>query len=337
MIRRVVAVTLNYDHPQRGMLAALHALFGTGHVYHYDYLQRVRDGVDAINVNAEIIQAVRDFRPDWIWFQLQNTGIVLAETLREARATIPTCVISHWTGDIRPTVDPYLASICAASHLTFAASVGQLDLFRDAGAPEAVYLPHGLDWEEDVLGEPPWTPPFRVPDVVFCGNHYGGSLPGTAEREGAIRALAVAGVDVGVVGNGWDYTGLPVAGRCAVKQQHHVWRRSKVALSVNHFPGLPGYHGDRQIVAMASGTPVVARHFPLMEKEFNVGASVLSYRDESELVALVEHLLGDPELRAMIGAAGRAEVVQRHSWFSRMVEAFSRADIVSSRLRSEVA
>jgi glycosyl transferase family 1 len=332
VIRRILMATLNYDHPQNGMIAAFKGMFGKDSVYHYDYLQRIRDGVDAIHVNGELRQAAIDFQPDWAWLQLQNTGVITVDTVRAIRSSCPRCVVSHWSGDVRPSVGDYFASICSASHITFAANVGQLPMYLAAGAPRVAYLAHGLDWTEDVLGLPDWEPPFRVPQVVFIGNHYGDSLPGAAEREAAVRCLVQSGMDVGVVGNGWQATGLPVAGRCHVKQQHHVWKRATVALSVNHFPGLAGYHGDRQIIAMASGTPVVARAFPMMGDEFSEGISMLSYRDEAECVERVSQLIEDTKLRHHIGSHGRAEVIRRHTWFSRVAEAMVEVERVASRL-----
>lgn len=324
--------TINYDHPQRGMIHAFTSLFGSENVLHYDYLARVRETFSRDQVNQELIEEAVRFKPQWAWLQLQNTEVVTADTIQSLKRVLPNCVVSHWSGDVRSTVGAYFASICASTHLTLAANVGQLGLYMEAGAKEATYLAHGLDWQEDVLGLPEWEPPFRVPDAIFVGNNYGDSLPGARERQAAIRALVVAGIDAGIVGDGWGETGLPVAGHCLVKQQHHVWRRAKVAICVNHFPNLEGYHGDRVIVAMASGVPVVCRRFPLLDQEFKEGTHLLAYEEEAELLSHVRSLLADGGARKRIGNAGRAQVLLNHTWISRILSLLPRIEEIRESL-----
>jgi glycosyltransferase involved in cell wall biosynthesis len=159
-----------------------------------------------------------------------------------------------------------------------------------------------------------------VPDVVFIGTNYKGVFPGTFEREQAIRALQAAKIDVGVVGNGWDNT-WPCIGVCKVKQQHHVWKRAKVALSINNYNNLVRYYSDRQLIAMASGTPVVCYAVPGIGLDFDHGKHCLCYTSPDELVGCVRRLLSDESYRRKVGQEGRSEVIRHHTWFSRVLEA----------------
>lgn len=332
-IRRILMATINADHPQAGMIHAFEGVFGKGNVRNFDYLELARRtnwGVE--HVNDEFIRAAIDWKPDWAFLQLQNSNVILPDSIEALREKLPHCVFTHWSGDVRDKVLSYFAGICKATHLTLAANVGHLKRYEEAGAPETMYVAHGLDWEEDVMGQPPWTPTFEVPDVVYCGNHYGDRVMGTEARERAVRALHEAGIKIGVVGSGWENTGLPVLGTCHVKQQVHVYKRAKVALSVNHFPDLEGYHGDRTITAMASGTAVIQRYFPLLEKEFSEGEHLLAFRNETELVEKVRELLGDPELRCRLGAAGRRHALLHHTWFSRIFQVLPRVEEIHSML-----
>lgn len=317
-IRRVLLATINHDHPQRGMFQAFWSVFGPL-VSDFDYLEMSRSGMKNEEINSRFIQEVLRFVPDWIWLQVQDSGILRADTILEVRRLLPRCVVTHWTGDARPQVSPYLSSISKATHLSFVSSIGHLSLFRQAGAQEAKYLQIGLDWDEDVQGNPEWSPPFRVPDVVFCGSYYGNAFPGTGDRELAIRTLIEAGVDIGIVGDHWP-SRFPVVGRCHVKQQHHVWKKAKVALNVNHFNEIELYYSDRQLIAMASGTPLVCRHVPGIEREFVNLEHCIWYRSPEELVEAVRRLLSDEGLRRKMGMAGRTEVIRKHTWFSRILE-----------------
>lgn len=316
-VKRVLLATINYDHPQRGLEEAFVEVFGAGNAASFDYLEMGRRGFSKASVNAEFKEAAIAYRPDWIWLQVQDTGIIEPGTLMDIRKALPFSVITHWTGDCRERVSDYLSSTSRAAHATFISSVGQLPLFRAAGAGVARYLQIGLDWQEDVMGIPGWKPPFRVPDVVFCANGYGVAYPGTRDRENAVRVLMDAKVDVGVVGIGWP-KGFPVIGRCEVKQQHHVWKLAKVALNVNNFNDIELYYSDRQLVAMASGTPVVCRYVPGLEREFKDNVHCLWFRTPDELVDRVRTLLGDPAARERIGRAGREEVTKNHTWATRI-------------------
>ena len=315
MITKVLCATINYDHPQRGMLHAMQGIFGDGHVADFDYCQLAKNGG---NPSAFFVSYCDEFKPDWIWLQLQDTSIISSESILEVRKHLPKTVITHWTGDVRPEVSPYLSSICKSTHLTLVSGVGLISRFKEAGAERVEYMQIGVDFEEDVIGLPAWTPPFNVPQVVLVANNYGPRFPGTREREDAVKALMDEFIDVGIVGKGWNET-WPVVGVCGVKQQYHVWKRALVCLNVNNFNNIERYYSDRQLIAMASGTPVVCHYVPGLEEEFSLGDHCVAYGDTNELVRQVEFLLNDESRRKDIGRAGRAEVIKNHTWFSRFL------------------
>lgn len=322
---KVLAATINYDHPQRGMLHALRGIFGETNVVDFDYLTLSKQH-GAESTNTQLVATARAFQPDWVWLQLQDTGVITPAALGQVRAACPQAVLTHWTGDARPHVSPYLGSICKAADLTLTSAAGLIPRFQAAGAKHAEYLQIGVDWEEDVQGLPAWEPPFRVPSVVFCGSYYGSTFAeGTRDREQAIRALQAAKIDVGIVGTGWPRN-YPVVGRCDVKQQVHVYRRAQVALNVNHFNGLTSYYSDRQLIAMVSGTPLVCHYMPELEREFQNGLHCLWYRTEAELVEAVQKLLADPARGRDMGRAARAEIIRNHTWFTRVLSVLPRVE-----------
>lgn len=318
MIRKVMVSVINYDHPQIGQLQAFNSVFGRENTLDFDYVKLAeRHGVD--ETNALFVKNAVAFQPDWIWLQLQMTKILKPETITEVRARLPRAVISHWMGDCRATVDPYLADACKVTHLTLVSNVGHLPMYFASGAKRVRYCQIGLDWDEDVMGQPEWTPPFRVPEVVLLGNHYGSAYPGTPQREEAVRTLIEAGVDAGVVGSGWP-AWARTAGHCHVKQQYHVWTRAKVGLCVNNFNDVELHYSDRQIISMASGTPIVAYEVPGLRREFEDGEHCLMYKTQDQLVSAVKRLLESESLRRRIGQAGRAKVMRDHTWWNRILD-----------------
>ncbi|MDD5007581.1 MAG: glycosyltransferase [Syntrophorhabdaceae bacterium] len=325
-IKKVLCATINHDHPQKGMLHAMRGIFGDLNVRDHDYCQLKRNGY----TNQTFLAACLDHKPDWIWLQLQDTNIISDKEILEVRKHLPKTVITHWTGDARQEISSYLSSICRATHLTLISSVGMIPMFLKAGASQVEYLQIGLDWHEDVMGEPDWTPPFRVPEVVLIAGHYGDAFPGTRQREEAVRALQEAGIDVGIVGN-WGGP-WPVVGSCHVKQQHHVWKRAKVCLNVNNFNEIEQYYSDRQLISMASGTPVVCHYIPGLEREFALGHHCYSYETRYQLVRFVQELLNDELARKRMGQAGRSEVIKNHTWFSRFLSVLPMVEKIRQNL-----
>lgn len=332
-IRKVFLSCINYDHPQKGMRHAFEGIFGRENVREYDYFERMRTANFQFDViNREFLESLDAAKPDWVWLQLQNTEIIKAKTLMEARASFPKAVFSHWMGDCRPDVQDYLASICRATHITFLSSIKHIPLYQAAGAHEVRYLQIGLDYHEDMMQVPAWEPPFTVPDVLFIGNHYGDRFPGTPDRERAIRVIQEAGIDVGVIGAGWEGKGFKHLGSCHVKQQVHCWKRAKVALSVNHFNDAAGYYSDRHLIALASGTPVVCQRIPDLGKDFVEGEELFMFTSDDELLGHVKALLADPELRKRVGSAGRRRAFKDHTWFTRIMEALARVSEIHATL-----
>lgn len=308
---RALVAAINYDHPQLGMLDAFQKVFGAENVAELDYLHTERESPD-----DALVRMAEQHKPDWIWLQLQDTNKISPEGIARVRERLPHCVVTHWTGDLRPAVSYYLSSICRATHATFCSSVGQLDMFKEAGAPLVQYVQIGLDWEQDVAA-PERPPPFRVPSVVFCGGYYGDSFPGTLDRVRGIRALVDAEVEVGVVGSGWP-SWAPVVGQCHVKQQIHVWRAAKVCLNINNFNDVALYYSDRQLIAMASGRPLVCHYVPRLELEFTNWGHCVWYRTTDDLVEIVRSLLRDDDMRKRIGEVGKKHVIEHHTWEARI-------------------
>ncbi len=330
MIRKVMMGVINYDHPQVGQLQAFTSVFGKENILDFDYV-KMADRVGVDETNREFIDRACYWQPDWIWLQLQMTKIIKPASITEVRARLPKTVISHWMGDCRASVDPYLADACKVTHLTLVSNVGHLPMYFASGAKKVRYCQIGLDWDEDVMGVPAWTPPFRVPEVVLLGNHYGNAYPGTPQREEAIRTLIDAGIDAGVVGSGWPAWAKP-AGHCHVKQQYHVWTRAKVGLCVNNFNDVELHYSDRQIISMASGTPIVAFEVPGLRREFEDGEHCLMYRTQEQLVSGVRRLLESEPLRRRIGAAGRARVMRDHTWWNRIFDVLPVVEEIRSSL-----
>jgi len=316
-IERIFTSVLMGDEPKIGVIQAFQGIFGIQNVRIYDFMKDFRNGVPKEDVNEEFYREVLKVQPDWIWLQVHDTDVLQVETFERIKGEFPHLVISHWMGDMRRSISAYLSSICQTAHLTLISNVGQAEDFKKAGARRVEYCPVALDWDYDVQGQAPWDKECPRADVIFCGNQYVGSFPGARERAEAILALVNAGIDIKVVGSGWE-SWVPVIYSTKRCQQYHIYREGKIALSINNFNDIERYYSNRMFVALASGKPVVAQYVPGMEKDFTLDENCLWYKKPAELVQAVKRLLDDEALRKRIGANGRALAIQRHTWFNRI-------------------
>lgn len=331
-IERVICAPLNYSHNQDGQIGAFQEIFGADNVVTFDYMRMRKQKITSDDINADLVKLAADFKPDWIWMQLQGTNVIRPDALAIIKQIAPKCLVTHWMGDVRTRIPDELVEICRATDATLISNVGQIPLYESLGAKRVEYVQIGLDpsdtGDPSTIYESPWDPPFRVPDVVFIGNFYGDTFAdGTNERVDAIRALVEAGIDIGVVGGGAWPSDIPVVGKCHVKQQYPVYKRAKVALSISHFNTIERYYSDRQLISMASGTPVVCRYVPGLEHEFVDGEECAFWDPlRVRLVDCVRMLLDDPERAAQIGRQGRATVLGHHTWTRRIRDLRPRAE-----------
>jgi len=308
-------------HPFRG-------LFGDKNVLEFDYQ-------GSSDPNGEFVNNAVSFKPDWIYLQVQETGLISSNSILKVRSLLPRTVITHWMGDARRSISMYLASISRSTHLTLISNIGQIADYKSVGAPRVEYHQVALDWKAAVAVESHWDPPFPVPDVVFCGNHCNPEyFTGMADRLALIKAMVRSGISFGVVGSSWPEW-VPVIGSCTVQQQQHIYRMAKVVLSVNNFNDIELYYSDRQLHAMFSGTPVVCKYIPGLEREFKDGKHCMFYSRPDQAVTAARTLLADRTLSETIGREGRAEVVRNHTFFSRVISIFPVIEEISTELHKQ--
>ncbi len=91
---------------------------------------------------------------------------------------------------------------------------------------------------------------------------------------------------------------------------------AKIVLN-DHWPNMAagGFFSNRIYDALASGTVVVTDDVAGLDAEFDGGA--VAYANRDDLLAIIDRLLADPEERAARAAAGRAAVLERHTFAQR--------------------
>lgn len=327
-IGRILVGAIN---PEGGMTHGFRSIFGFENVRTFDHAGMVKGGIRRIDIAKRFVEVAQEHQPDWIWLQVHDRDTLLPEAVEQVREIFPQCVVTHFMGDYRPAIGELLEAMVKVCHLALVSNADQPQDFLEAGAPEAMYCPIAADWTEDILGLPDWEPPFRIPEVVFCGSNYGDTFPGTEEREAAARVLMDSEYDFGIVGRGWP-SEFPMLGNCTRSQQVQIYRRAKVVLSINNYNQVRRYYSNRQFVALASGKPVICRTVPGIEEDFKDGHHCVIYKKPKHLPRLVKAILEDESWANRLGSNGRALAIEKHTWFNRILMLLPRIEQIARRL-----
>lgn len=301
---------------QHGTVAGFREVLGGGNVHVFDYLDQARK-IGEHTIRDAMLHKVEAVNPDWIHMQIQSERCVTPELIRHIKRLWPKIIITHWMGDWRASVPPVLRELCQLCDVSFLSNEGQLPMYRAFGRTEywqiASYAPEFCDLD-DIHGMP-----FKVPDVVFCGNHYGDTFPGGGQRLAVVEAFIRSGLPFGIVGGGWP-DGVKTLGSTGLKEQKHIYMAARVSVGVNNINDCERYYSERQLSAMSVPRPHVCWGVPGLDKDFVDGEHCLFYQTPEEAVQKVRELLADPERAARIGEAGRVEVMRAHLWPERIRE-----------------
>jgi glycosyltransferase involved in cell wall biosynthesis len=181
--------------------------------------------------------------------------------------------------------------LCASAALEQAAR--RLGAASVRVVPSAVELPARIE------------PPEEPPHVLYAGR--------LSEEKGVLELLeAAAGLPLVVVGDGPLRDRVPAAvGFVAPSEVGGYIDRAAFVVCPSRREG----YGVIARQALAHGRPVVASRVGGLAEAVRDGETGLLVppRDTAALRTALERLLGDPELRARLGAAARADAEQRFS------------------------
>ena len=270
---------------------------------------RVFDFLRSDNPNGDLIQHFDVFQPDIVHGQFQETNRISPSVLGNLKKHHPKVAFTQWCGDIREGPLPHVVDIGREIDLTLISHVGGLAEYSvRTGKPVAYW--------QNAVGERFFTDPSpEASGVVFCGNRYG-HFPQSDERDRLVKAFQERfGREFKVYGNGWSGGINPIPW----VDQPKVYRESRIVLGHNHVLQ-EWFFSDRQLIAMASGTPHLCQHSPNLEGCFEDKKTCMFYRTVQEALELATWLLEHPIVASSIGRAGQSFVREKHSWDVRVQE-----------------
>lgn len=157
-------------------------------------------------------------------------------------------------------------------------------------------------------------------DVSFIASYY-------PPRAALVRALAEAGVDVGLWGTGWDgaiargEVGDRLVPRGGIVDDHgaaKIYNASKIGINLHHTHARLGGVNTRTFELLAAGTLALIDRIAGVEELLEPEREVVCYGSAEEAVTLARRYLEDAPGRSAITERGRARVLAEHTYVRRM-------------------
>lgn len=278
-------------------------------------------------MNEILIETALHFQPNLI--HLGKCEQIKGSAIKAIKEALDTYVI-HFYGDFRWDLQPWVVDLGRYVDCTLfnydderilskyrAAGVKNIGGWWGCGTDPEVFYPREV--------KESW-------DLVFAGSNV--NLPqnkGYRTRRQLLEAVLDAGFCLHIFGQtgGWKYLKkrgdvhlhpFTVGGDLAV-----AYSQAKITLGINGVNNIHMYASWRRAVnSMASGAFHLTHHVPGIETFFKNRKHLVWFNSVSEAVELVKYYLSHEEEREKIAAAGRQEVIARHTWDLRIAQMIER-------------
>lgn len=181
------------------------------------------------------------------------------------------------------------AAIARRFQFTFLAQRTRLADFVGAGVPNVAWLPLGCSPELHDVGPMP-----RIHDVAFVG-----AVPDDPhDRRRRLLDAVAARFPNHRIGRFWP------------EEMARIYAQSRIVVNVSAARDV----NMRVFEALASGALLITDPADGLDELFRDGEHLVVYRDDAELVPLIEKYLADHAERERIAAAGRALALSEHTY-----------------------
>ncbi len=249
-------------------------------------------------LESKISEAIFKWKFDLAFFQIQSPGIVHPFMFEKIKETGTFTV--NWSGDLRSDTPEWYFKTNA--DLTLFTNTKDVENLRKRGL-KSDFLQIGIDPKVfKIHGQKR-----NKEQVVFMGNEYGGQFPLGGERTHLANTLVNHGHSVygSYRGSKGNLNGNQL-------EESIVYNNSDIAINHSHF-NEDRYTSDRMFRILASGVMCLSHHYPGIEKDFEVGKHLDTYRDVRGMMNKITHYLGNPTQREQIAINGYNHC---HSTFS---------------------
>lgn len=316
---KILYLPLNYSgNIQEGMYRAFNNIPNVN-LRIFDFYNLFEKSGSVNTVRQEFINIVRDFQPDLVHMQLQMTNIFDNNSLIRAKSTVvgKKCIFTNWSGDVRNTASKEMVSISESMDVSLISSVGQLEMYKQAGCKNIRYWQIGYDPE---LFFPQYKKEFTH-DLCFAGNYYAAnSFADAGLRTKFILELKKKmGNRFAIYGRGYS-NNMQVTKSLVGSEVNSVYNTTRCIFSMSNYNDVSSYFSDRLLTCMASGRPVISYRFPNYQNYFSDNSDILIANSVEEVISKVNMCIKNPDLANEIGYNGYLKVKSQHTYETRVIE-----------------
>lgn len=243
--------------------------------------------------NQDLLREVEYFKPDLIFMQFQNDGVITEET---AIKLAEKAFVINFNGDKRSELPEWHVRIGKHIHLSTFSNMEDVYRMRAFGC-SADYLEIGFDpqiyTKRDIQKQ--------SPSIVAHFNHYPNMFPLSDYRMQIVdRLRAEFGNEFGVWGSYPNANGNFNSDQLAESMNYN---RAKISISVSHFNS-ERYASDRLLRAVGSATMCLSHNYKGIEMDWKVGEHLDVFDSIDELVEKCRYYLKNEEKREEIAQKG---------------------------------
>ncbi|MDQ5984324.1 MAG: hypothetical protein CSYNP_00017 [Syntrophus sp. SKADARSKE-3] len=313
----ILAVYHHYNWEDTALKPALERF---GSVHHYDWMTSFRKGLTQWNrsmredMNKDLLKKAGEIATskgiDVIFAYLSGEQ-VSPDTMRSLQsfgAPLINLALNdkeNFIGKIRSGQAMGARDICRFFTLNWTSTEDAVKKYCVEGAMP-IYMPEGANPD---IHRP--LPLEKTIDVSFIGQRYG-------NREETIIKLQKAGIKVEAFGAGWPN------GPLSTTAMVDMYSKSRINLG---FGGVIGHSGafclkGRDFEVPMSGGLYLTEYHPELEKVYNIGKEIVTYRNFDDLLTAISNLLNDPDKADEIRRRGFERARRDHTWEMRFEKIF---------------
>lgn len=254
-----------------------------------------------------IRRAMSSFRPDLVFVFFRDLPLPLLQEFRERAVTV------LWVEESLPAMGEAEIGYLASSHLVAMSNLGHIEMLREHGVHNAVFLKAAFSPTVHY----PVTPRGRRWDVAFIGG------PGRRGQRAELLAQIASAFDTRVFGRGWQHyrqrhRELRVGGVVFPRKYRRICANARIVLGLNEVNRVPYYSSNRVFLTLGCGAFHLTHYVPGLEEVFQEGVHLAYFRSPEECLEKVEFYLRNEGLRREIAARGHELARRSHRYFDRV-------------------
>ena len=280
-----------------------------GHDLHVRWLNRatLRRWLGERRADSWIRRAMASYRPDLVFVFYRDLPLALLREFKERAITV------LWVEESLPVMGEAEISYLATPHLVGMSNLGHIEMLREHGVRNAVFLKAAFSPTVHY----PVTPRGGRWDVAYIGG------PGRRGQRADLLAQLSRRFDTRVFGRGWqDYQERPrelrVGGVVFPRKYRRICANARIVLGLNEVNQVPYYSSNRVFLTLGCGAFHLTHYVPGLEEVFQDGVHLAYFRSPEECMEKVEFYLCNDRLRQEIAARGQELARREHRYFDRI-------------------